>query len=108
MKLLRKLLKPIRKEHEIQKKTGYEKYEGKNVFIRTVTHHYTGKCIETTYLTMTLTKAAWIADDGRFNESMKDSSKFSEVEPYAKPITINLYSILDITEISGKLPEEVK
>lgn len=88
-------------------KTGYEKYLDKNVFIRTVTHHYTGNVTETTGLTLTMKDAAWIADDGRLNESLKDSSNFEEVEPYLNPVTINLYSILDITEI-GVLITEVK
>ena len=79
-------------------KTGYEKYVGENLFIRTVTHHYTGKCVETTNMTMTLETAAWIADDGRFNESVK-TGNFSEVEPYAAPVTINLSAILDVTTV---------
>ena len=100
--------KHLKKLMNNKKLTGYEKYLNKNIFIRTVTHHYTGHVIEVTNMSMTLEKAAWIADDGRFSVSMKDSSKFNEVEPYAKPITINLYAILDCTEIQGKLPREIK
>jgi hypothetical protein len=107
MKIKKKDILNILQANQINK-TGYEKYLGKNVFLRTVTHHYTGNVIEVTNMTMTLNDAAWIADDGRFNEAMKDSANFSEVEPYSNPITINLYSILDITELNGKLPREVK
>ena len=88
-------------------KTGYEKYAGENIFIRTVTHHYTGRVIEVTNHTLTMDNAAWIPDDGRFNEALKDSDNFNEVEPYVHPVTINLMSILDVTKIS-KLITQVK
>ncbi len=81
---------------------------GKDVFIRTVTHHYTGHAVKRDSMFLKLEKAAWISDDGRFNEAMKDSANFEEVEPFNKPSRINLYSILDICELSGPLPIEVK
>ena len=84
---------------ECSSKSGYEKYNGKNVLIRTVTHHYSGNVISVDNLTLTMKDAAWIADDGRFNESLRDPDNFNEVEPYLNDVTINLYSILDITEI---------
>ena len=82
-----------------QEKTGYEKMVGKSVLIRTVTHHYTGRVIEVTGLTLTISDAAWLADSGRFNEFLKDPDKANEVEPYQNDVIINLYSILDVTEI---------
>lgn len=87
--------------------TGYEKYLGKNVFIRTVTHHYTGNVTSVDSLSLTLKDAAWIADDGRLNESLKNPDNFEEVEPFFNPISVNLYSVCDITEIP-KLITEVK
>jgi len=108
MELTIKDLKELFCNQNGSQKTGYEKCLGKDIFIRTVTHHYTGHVIEVTHMTMTLEKAAWISDDGRFYDSMKDSSNFEEVEPYVKPVIINLYSILDCTEIQGKLPEKQK
>jgi hypothetical protein len=45
---------------------------GKNYFIRTVTHHYTGKLIKVTPKELVLKDAAWIADDGRFMNALKD------------------------------------
>ena len=80
--------------------TGYEKYIGLPVLIRTVTHHYSGRVIEVVGMTLTLDEAAWIADDGRFNEAVRDPDNFAEVEPYAKPVVIGLGAILDVTEIS--------
>lgn len=87
--------------------SGYERYKDKNVFIRTVTHHYTGNVISVDALSLTLKDAAWIADDGRFNESLKDPSKFEEVEPYTNHVTISLYAICDITTVP-RLITEVK
>ncbi len=80
---------------------------GKNVFIKTVTHHYTGKLVKASGEIIVLEDASWIADDGRLNESMKDSDKFNEVEPFAKPIKLNTGSFLMMTEIE-KLPRGVK
>jgi len=89
-------------------KTGYERYAGKNVFIRTVTHHYTGRVVEVAAASITLVDAAWIADDGRFNEAVK-SGEVAEVEPYPDglEVTINLGSLIDITT-TPKLPRDVK
>jgi len=54
---------------------------GSKVFVRTVTHHYTGLVIACTEEELQLKEAAWIADDGRFGTSLK-AFEFSEVEPY--------------------------
>ena len=94
-------------ESQLTQKTGYEKYLGKNVFIRSVTHHYTGHVTDVDSMTLTLSDAAWIPEDGRFHESMADSENFEEVEPYKTPPTINFYAILDICEIDS-LPRSVK
>ena len=87
--------------------SGYGKYLGKNVFIRTVTHHYTGNVTHIDNLSLTLEDAAWIPDDGRLSESLKNPDKFEEVEPFLNPVSVNLYSLLDITEIP-KLITKVK
>ncbi len=54
---------------------------GSKIFVRTVTHHYTGMVIVCTDEEIQLKDAAWIADDGRFGTSLK-AFEFSEVEPY--------------------------
>jgi hypothetical protein len=79
---------------------------GKNVFIRTVTYHYTGKVERIIGDFIELSKAAWIADSGRFTEAIKNE-EFDEVEVYKNPIRINTTSIVDFTEIS-KLQESQK
>ena len=87
-------------------KTGYERFLGENVFIRTVTHHYCGKCVETTGMVVVLDNASWVADDGRFHEAM-ESGEYNEVEPYPAPIVVSLAAILDATTVPS-LPDGVK
>lgn len=44
---------------------------GKNYFIRTVTHHHTGKLVAVYDHELVLENAAWIADDGRLSDALK-------------------------------------
>ena len=78
---------------------------GENYFIRTVTHHFTGKLVEVHPNELVLEQAAWIPDDGRFAQAV-DKGTFSEVEPFpdgAKAI-INRASLVDAVKIGFKLP----
>lgn len=54
---------------------------GEKYFIRTVTHHYTGKLVEVYKDELVMEDVAWIADDGRFSEAL-EKKEFSEVEPF--------------------------
>ena len=69
---------------------------GKNYFIRTVTHHYTGKLLEVYPTELVLVDVAWIADEGRFANAMK-TGEFDEVEPWpdGKKVIIGRGSIID-------------
>jgi hypothetical protein len=80
--------------------TGHHPYKiGANYFIRTVTHHYTGKLSQVFPTELVLTDAAWIADDGRFADALK-SGEFAEVEPYPDgEVIIGRGAILDACEI---------
>ena len=80
---------------------------GKNYFIRTVTHHYTGRLIRVTPKELVLEDAAWIADDGRFMDCIKDG-KVDEVEPYQDEVVIGRGAILDATIWRHKLPRDQK
>lgn len=82
---------------------------GKNYFIRTVTHHYTGLLISVTDSDIVLTDAAWIADDGRFKQAIAEG-KFSEIEPYPDnlPVLINRGSLIDACEFLHPLPRTQK
>ncbi len=75
---------------------------GQNYFIRTVTHHYTGRLVAVYAQELELTDAAWIADDGRFMQAVA-SGAFNEVEPYpdGQAVIIGRGSILDATVIDA-------
>ena len=74
---------------------------GGNYFIRTVTHHQTGKLVAVTPTELVLENAAWIADDGRLTDSLK-TGNFSEVEmfPVGSKVIVGRGSIIDALEIS--------
>lgn len=80
---------------------------GKKVFIRTVTHHYTGECIACNREWLELKDAAWIADDGRFNNFLKTGAA-NEIEPFEDNVRIPIGGILDVTEWKHALPRTVK
>jgi hypothetical protein len=73
---------------------------GANYFIRTVTHHHTGKLVQVTSQELVLENAAWIADDGRLTGALS-TCEFNEVEmfPPGNRVIIGRGSIIDATEI---------
>jgi hypothetical protein len=77
--------------------------QGKAVFIRTVTHHYTGRLAGEEAGFLHLEEAAWIADDGRFADALA-FGKLDEVEPYPSDCYVALGAIVDICEWSHDLP----
>jgi len=60
---------------------------GQAYFIRTVTHHLTGRLVGIDEHELVLEDAAWIADDGRYADALK-SGTFKEVEPYPDGMVI--------------------
>ena len=80
---------------------------GENYFIRTVTMHLTGKLEKITDKELVLSNAAWIADSGRFYNSLK-SGNFSEIEPFVNNIIVNRNSLIDATVFSHPLPDNQK
>ena len=82
--------------------------KGAKVFIRTVTHYYTGRVKEVKPLWIVIEDAAWIADTARFADALK-SGKLNEVEPYPSgPVYIALGAVVDICEWQHDLPREQK
>ena len=81
---------------------------GGKYFIRTVTHHLTGQLDAVHATELVLSKAAWIADDGRFADAIK-SGDFNEVEPFPqdRSIIVGRGSIIDAIEIPT-LPDAQK
>lgn len=81
---------------------------GQPYFIRTVTHHFTGRLIKVTKSEIVLVEAAWVADDGRFNVTMS-AGKVSEAEPYPqeRKVIIGRSSLIDAAVWPFKLISEV-
>jgi hypothetical protein len=73
---------------------------GANYFIRTVTHHLTGKLVDIDDHELWLKDAAWIADDGRFAQAIS-TCEFKEVEPYPDDVLVAVgrASLIDSVEI---------
>ena len=78
---------------------------GKKYFIRTVTMHLSGELVSVSRQELVLKDAAWIADSGRLNEAVEDPNKFSEVEPFRRPVIVGRGSIVDATEIPHIITE---
>ena len=80
---------------------------GGKYFIRTVTHHFTGKLVEVFKDELVLEDVAWIADDGRLADALK-SKEFAEVEPYPDGrVIIGRGSIIDAF-VFGATPRSQK
>lgn len=99
IKHIQSLLKPTSETHPYQ--------IGKNYFIRTVTHHLTGKLVRVTSKELVLVDAAWIADDGRFMNCLAEG-KPKEVEPFPKglEVLVGRGALIDAVEWKHKLPRE--
>lgn len=85
------------KKKDIQKDSPWK--IGRKYFIQTVTFYYTGVLVAVTNQELVLEDAAWIPDTGRFSESIKEPTKFSEIEPFNNPVFIGRGSIVSATEI---------
>lgn len=81
----------------------------KQVFIRTVTHYYTGRVVSESAREIVLEDAAWIADTGRFATALV-AGEFSEVEPYpdGMRVRIMVHAIVDVVEWPYALPRTQK
>lgn len=88
-----------------QKPSPYE--IGECYLIRTVTMIDTGKVVRVTDQEIVLTDAAWIADTGRFSDSI-EKAEFSEVEPFPDgEVIINRSAVIDAVKIN-KSPRSQK
>jgi hypothetical protein len=86
-------------------KSPYE--VGKNYFVCTVTRYFTGKLIAIYKNELVFEDAAWIADTGRYADSLK-SGVFNEIEPIEQKLIIHRSAIVDACEWVHKLPREQK
>lgn len=80
---------------------------GQAYLIRTVTMIDTGVLVSVNEHEIILKDAAWIADTGRFNETLKSGS-FSEVEPFPDGlVAVGRSAVIDAVRID-KAPRLVK
>ena len=81
---------------------------GKSYFIRTVTHHLTGRLLKVTSKELVLEDAAWIADDGRFHQAIKDGI-LNEIEPFTDgEVIVGRSALIDCVEWKHELPRKQK
>jgi hypothetical protein len=80
---------------------------GNQVFIRTVTHYYTGRVVELSTSEVVLEEAAWIADTDRFAAALA-TGNLKEVEPFPGDATIGRGAIVDACTWPHALPRSVK
>lgn len=80
---------------------------GEAVFIRTVTHYYTGRVKSVTASDLVLEDAAWIADMGRYHLALANGT-LNEVEPIPSWVVIGRGAIIDIVPWTHPLPRAAK
>ena len=81
---------------------------GENVFVRTVTMHYTGRLDRVTTNELVLLDAAWIADSGRFHVALA-SGALNEVEPYPPgEVVVPRGGLIDVCRWLHPLPRTAK
>lgn len=84
---------------------------GEQVLIRTVTFSATGRVdrisnVGPTYF-LHLSDAAWIADVGRFMDTLK-TGQANEIEPAASGMRVSVASIVDVMPWDHPLPRKQK
>ena len=80
---------------------------GRNVIVRTVTYHYTGRVAELTDRWLVLEDAAWVASSGRWGAALADGM-LDEVEPYPDgAVWVSLGAVVDIAAWDHALPRAV-
>jgi hypothetical protein len=89
------------------KKVGLDALVGKSVFVRAVTHYYTGKLVLLTPDALVLEDAAWVADTGRWTTALRDGV-LNEVEPYPGRCYVMRGAVVDVSEWAHALPREQK
>lgn len=80
---------------------------GECYYIRTVTHHQTGRVKKIVGDFLVLEDAAWIADSGRWKDAI-ESGNLNEVEPVECDVFVNMTSVIDAYEWSHRLPRQQK
>ncbi len=101
-----KIKEQFAEEFEVIDLQSLEDLVGKKLFIRTVTYHLVGKVEKLVGNIVQLSAATWVADSGRFMNSIKDGD-LDEIEPLGDWF-VNFNSVVDFGEWKHKLPTEQK
>lgn len=80
---------------------------GKQYLMRTVTNYLVGKLEHVTTQEFVMSESSWVADTGRFYDSLRDG-KFNEVEPIIGDVIIGRGALVDCVEWPHKLPKDQK
>lgn len=77
---------------------------GKAYFIRTVTMNLHGILVDVTPNELVLTKAAWIADSGRFSNFVKGEAEPNEIEPFLPEalVIVGRGALIDAVQRNGE------
>lgn len=80
---------------------------GENVFIRTVTLHYTGRLVEVYEHELVLVDAAWIAETARYADTISMGA-LREVEPYpdGMRVIVGRGALVDCVPWNHELPRK--
>ena len=100
---------PIYRKEPTMKTTdaALDQYLGKPVFVRTVTHHHTGRLVGYDKRFLVLDDAAWIADSGRWADALKTGT-LNEVEPFPGCCLVAVGAVIDVCEWHHDLPRTQK
>jgi len=101
MKRQKGLLEEKEKE-DAKEISGYEDLIGKKFFFRGVTYHLLGRVKRKVGSFLVLEDASWIADSGRFMQTIMDGV-VKEVEPVEEAY-INLEAVVDFFPWKHSLP----
>lgn len=80
---------------------------GEKVFIRTVTHYYTGCVVAVSNDEVLLKDAAWVAATGRWAQALTEGT-LDEVEPYPGKVSVCRGAMVDVAQWMHDLPTEIK
>lgn len=104
--MLKEIIKEMLKEEITGKPSGSSEYPtespyeiGKNYHVRTVTMAVAGELVAVYDNELVFSNASWVADTGRFNKYLKDTSMLNENEPFESNVIIGRGAIVDCTEI---------
>lgn len=110
----KEILKVFNLKDDVSKNDEDHNFEiGKNILIRTVTHIQIGKLEWVGKQELGLSSASWIADTGRFQDSLEngvESCTSSEIELFPKNriVSVGRGAIIDSVRYDHDLPSSQK